>query len=68
MAKKDTDSQLSFLNESEIEEEKENLEMQKKLFEEQKATFCKERNAFTEAAIRLHREVIQLKLNYLFPL
>jgi len=62
MAKKNTDSHVSFLNESELEEEKENLEIQKKLFEEQRANFWKERNAFTEAAIRLHKEVIYVVL------
>ncbi|XP_005105528.1 afadin- and alpha-actinin-binding protein B [Aplysia californica] len=46
----------SFLHESQLLKEKENLSEQKRLFFEEKANFEKERRAYTEAAVRLGRE------------
>lgn len=51
----------SFLRESHLLKEKENLSEQKRLFFEEKANFEKERQAYTEAAIRLGKERQSLK-------
>lgn len=47
----------SFLHESHLLQEKETLSEQKRCFFQEKANFEKERKHFTEAAIRLGREV-----------
>ncbi|RUS81350.1 hypothetical protein EGW08_010882 [Elysia chlorotica] len=48
--------ETTFLHESHLLKEKENLSEQKKLFFEEKSAFEKERRAFTEAASRLCKE------------
>ena len=48
---------LSILQTSELYEEKERLETERKFFLEQKNNFEEERKKFTEAAIRLAQEV-----------
>ena len=57
MSRKSLDGQASFLNESDLIAEKDNLDVQKRLFDDQKVNFQKERNSFTEATVRLHKEV-----------
>ncbi len=47
----------SFLHETQLLDEKECLSEQKKLFYQEKANFEEERRKFTEAAIKLGREV-----------
>lgn len=51
------DETAAFLNDCYTLEEKERLKVEWRLFEEQKRNFEKERTNFTEAAIRLGREV-----------
>ena len=52
----------SFLHESHLLQERETLSEQKRCFFQEKANFEKERKMFTEAAIRLGREVCSNKI------
>jgi hypothetical protein len=52
----------SFLHESHLLQERETLSEQKRCFFQEKANFEKERKMFTEAAIRLGREVCKNKI------
>ena len=56
----------SFLHESQLLHEKDVLAKEKKLFYEEKAHFEEERKLFTEAAIKLGREVSRLYCFVLF--
>lgn len=54
------DETAEFLSDCYTLEEKERLKEEWRLFEEQKRNFERERKYFTEAAIRLGREVSQM--------
>ena len=51
------DGLMALLKDSQFLEEKETLADEKRMFYQQKASFEKERRNFTDAAIRLGREV-----------
>ena len=49
---------LSILTDSQLEKEQENLHTEKEMFLQQKANFEEERKLYTEAVIRLGKEVL----------
>ena len=55
------------MSDSQLLEDRDSLEVERKLFKEQKANFDEERRVFTDAAIRLGREVGKIFIFFFGP-